>query len=198
MGVFRRLDIRVSLDPDADNPTQRALTYDSLTAFIADREVLMEVDMSSTAQRQQSPTPRDAAIARSSGQVLARYARTRRPLPLRFRDHKEENPIELPAGAVKLLIHVLEAMAEGRGVTVIPEGAELTTVQAAEVLNVSRPFLIKLLDENAIPHRRVGKHRRVRSEDVMAYKEAIDREREQVLDQLTREAQEQDLGYRVP
>ena len=154
--------------------------------------------MSSTAQRQQSPTPRDAAIARSSGQVLARYARTRRPLPLRFRDHKEENPIELPAGAVKLLIHVLEAMADGRGVTVIREGAELTTVQAAEVLNVSRPFLIKLLDENAIPHRKVGKHRRVRSEDVMAYKEAIDREREQVLDQLTREAQEQDLGYRVP
>ena len=76
-----------------------------------------------------------------------------------------------------------------------PEGAELTTVQAADVLNVSRPFLIKLLDQKAIPHRKVGKHRRIRMEDVMAYKDAIDREREQVLDQLTREAQAQDMGY---
>ncbi|MDE0033243.1 MAG: excisionase family DNA-binding protein [Deltaproteobacteria bacterium] len=154
--------------------------------------------MNTTTHRQLSPTPRDAAIARSSGQVLAHYARRQRPLTLRVRDHRQEKPIELPAGAVKLLLGVLEAMADGRGVTVIPEGAELTTVQAAEVLNVSRPFLIKLLEENAIPHRKVGKHRRVRMEDVIAYKEAIDREREQVLDQLTRDAQEQGLGYRVP
>ena len=154
--------------------------------------------MNTTTHRQLPPSPRDAAIARSSRQILSHYARMQRPLRLRVRDRGQEAPIELPAGAVRLLMHVLEAMAAGRGVTLIPESAELTTVQAAEVLNVSRPFLIKLLDENAIPHRKVGKHRRVRMEDVMAYKEAIDREREQVLDQLTREAQEQGLGYRVP
>ena len=154
--------------------------------------------MNTTTHRQLPPSPRDAAIARSSRQILSHYARMQRPLRLRVRDRGQEEPIELPAGAVRLLMHVLEAMAAGRGVTLIPESAELTTVQAAEVLNVSRPFLIKLLDENAIPHRKVGKHRRVRMEDVMAYKEAIDREREQVLDQLTREAQEQGLGYRVP
>jgi len=72
---------------------------------------------------------------------------------------------------------------------------ELSTVQAAEVLNVSRPFLIKLLEEEKIPHRKVGKHRRIRMEDVMAYKSAIDQEREAVLDQLVAEAQEQDMGY---
>ena len=154
--------------------------------------------MNTTTHRQLSPTPRDAAIARNSGQVLAHYAQRHRPLTLRVRDRRQEKPIELPAGAVKLLLGVLEAMADGRGVTVIPEGGELTTVQAAEILNVSRPFLIKLLEENTIPHRKVGKHRRVRMEDVIAYKEAIDREREQVLDQLTRDAQEQGLGYRVP
>lgn len=154
--------------------------------------------MNATTHRQLSPTPRDAAIARNSGQILASYARTHRPLTLRVRDQKQDKSIELPAGAVEVLMRVLEAMANGRGVTVIADGAELTTVQAADVLNVSRPFLIKLLDENAIPHRKVGKHRRVRMEDVLAYKETIDREREQVLDQLTREAQEQDLGYRVP
>ena len=78
------------------------------------------------------------------------------------------------------------------------DNAELTGVQAADVLNVSRPYLIKLLDEKVIPYRRVGKHRRIRVEDVMAYKVAIDREREAVLDQLTREAQEQGLGYERP
>ena len=79
--------------------------------------------------------------------------------------------------------------------TLIPDGAELTTVQAADVLNVSRSFLIKLLDQKAIQHRKVGKHRRIRMEDVMAYKDAIDREREQVLNRLTQEAQAQDMGY---
>ena len=153
--------------------------------------------MNTLAHRQLPPTPRDAAIARSSGQVLSHYAGMDRPLRLRVRDSEREQPIELPAGAVDLLMHVLEAMAAGQGVTLIPENAELTTVQAADVLNVSRPFLIKLLDQKAIPHRKVGRHRRIRMEDVMAYKDVIDREREQVLDQLTRDAQAQDMGYDV-
>jgi excisionase family DNA binding protein len=71
----------------------------------------------------------------------------------------------------------------------------LTTVEAASILNVSRPFLIKLLDDKAIPHRLVGKHRRILIDDVMAYKERIDEEREDVLAQLTAEAQESNLGY---
>jgi excisionase family DNA binding protein len=98
---------------------------------------------------------------------------------------------------VALLMDILEAMAAGRGVTIIPENAELTTVEAAVVLNVSRPFLIKLLEAGHIPFRKVGKHRRVRLEDVMAYKAAIDQEREEVLDQLVAEAQDKDMGYGV-
>jgi excisionase family DNA binding protein len=86
-------------------------------------------------------------------------------------------------------------MAARRGLTLIAENTELTTVQVAEVLNFSRPFLIKLLEENAMPHRKVGKHRRVRMEDVMAYKAKIDSDREAILDQLARDAQEQGLGY---
>ena len=146
-----------------------------------------------TTHRQLPPTTREAGIARSSRQILARYAVADLPLTLRLADGEEE--IELPAGAVSLLARVLEAMAAGRGVTLAPEHAELTTVQAADVLNVSRPYLIKLLDEKAIPYRKVGTHRRVRMEDVLAYKSAIDREREEVLDRLTREAQENGMGY---
>lgn len=108
---------------------------------------------------------------------------------------KQEQPLELPAGAVQMLMDILEAMAMGRGVTIIPENAELTTVQAAEILNVSRPFFIKLLDKGAILHRKVGKHRRVRMEDVVQYKQKIDHEREAVLDLLVADAQQHDMGY---
>jgi excisionase family DNA binding protein len=117
---------------------------------------------------------------------------------LRVRDAHQENPIELPSGAVALLMGILEAMAAGPGVTIIPEKAELTTVQAAEVLNGTRPFLIKLLNEGAIPFRKVGKHRGILMEDVMSYKANIDRECEAVLDELTRDAQEQGMGYDRP
>lgn len=154
--------------------------------------------MTMLAHRQMPPSPQDAAIARASGQLLSRFARPHRPLTLRVRDADQDQPLELPTGAVELLMDILEAMAAGRGVTLIPENAELTTVQAAEILNVSRPFLIRLLDENVIPHRKVGKHRRIRMEDVMAYKARIDSDREAVLDQLAAEAQEQDMGYSRP
>jgi excisionase family DNA binding protein len=111
---------------------------------------------------------------------------------------EQEQPIELPAGAVALLMDILEAMAAGRGVTIIPENAELTTVQAAGVLNVSRPFLIGLLENGTIPHRKVGRHRRIRMEDVMDYKARIDRDREAALDELTALAQQHDMGYGHP
>ena len=153
--------------------------------------------MTMFAHRQMPPSAKEAAMARVSGQLLSPYVNRKRPLTLRVREAGQEKPIELPPGAVALLMEILKAMAAGRGVTLIPENAELTTVQAADVLNVSRPFLIKLLEENVLPHRKVGKHRRVRLEDVMAYKTRIDREREKVLDQLAREAQEQGMGYDV-
>jgi excisionase family DNA binding protein len=148
--------------------------------------------------RHSAPTAQDASLARVSGQSLSRFARRQKPLSLKVTEAGQEQPIELPAGAVALLMDILEAMAAGRGVTIIPENAELTTVEAASILNVSRPFLIKLLDEKAIPHRLVGKHRRILIDDVMAYKERIDAAREDVLAQLTAEAQENDMGYSRP
>ncbi len=151
--------------------------------------------MTMLAHRQLPPSAQDAAMARVSGQVLSPFVQKKTPLTLKVREAGKEQPLELPAGAVALLMDILEAMAAGRGVTLIPENAELTSVQAADVLNVSRPFLIKLLEENVLPHRKIGKHRRIRMEDVMAYKAKIDREREAVLDQLAREGQELGMGY---
>ncbi|KXK18733.1 MAG: DNA binding domain protein, excisionase family [Chloroflexi bacterium OLB15] len=152
---------------------------------------------------QQPPlSTEEAEVARVSGQQLARLAQKNKPLTfqvtkLRKEERKEETneTIELPAEAVELLMRILEAFASGRGVTLIPNNAELTTVQAAEILNVSRPFLIKLLEEQKIPYRLVGKHRRIRMEDVMAFKRAVDQQREAILDQLVADAQEQGMGY---
>jgi excisionase family DNA binding protein len=145
--------------------------------------------------RQLPPTPQEADLARASGQRLARYVGMNQSLSLRVMDAEQEQPLVLPAGAVVLLMDILEAMAAGRGISLIPENAELTTVEAAEVLNVSRPYLIKILSEGALPYRKVGKHRRIRMEDVMTFKSRIDREREAVLDELAADAQENDMGY---
>jgi excisionase family DNA binding protein len=148
--------------------------------------------------RQSPPSAQEAAMARVSGQRLSRYRGRNRPLSIRVIDTEQEQPLELPAGAVALLMDVLDAMAAGRGVSIIPENAELTTVQAAAILNVSRPYLIKLLADGALPYRKVGKHRRILMEDVMTYRNRIDREREAVLDQLAADAQEAGMGYGNP
>ena len=151
--------------------------------------------MSASTLRQPPPSAQEAAIARQSGQQLARLVGRKRPLTVHVIDGGKDQPIELPAGAVELLMDILETMAAGRGVTIIPENAELTTVQAAAVLNVSRPFLINLIDEGAFPCRLVGKHRRVRLEDVMVYKTRIDEDRGAALDALAADAQANDMGY---
>jgi excisionase family DNA binding protein len=141
------------------------------------------------------PSKEEVELARASGQRLAPLARRGRPLTLRVRDADHEETIELPAGAVKLLQAILEDMASGRAVTIVPQNAELTTQQAADFLNVSRPFLVQLLQQKKLPYRLVGTHRRVRFEDVLRFKESIDAERRKVLDQLAQEAQNLNMGY---
>jgi excisionase family DNA binding protein len=147
------------------------------------------------AYRQKPPSEKEAEVARNSMRLLSHHVHEGKSLTVKLTDGDEEQSIALPAAAVTLLMDILGAMASGRGVTLIPENAELTTVQAAEILNVSRPFLIKLLEEKEIPFRKVGSHRRVRMEDIMNYKQKIDKEREYILEQLVAAAQELDMGY---
>ncbi|MEU4540957.1 helix-turn-helix domain-containing protein [Streptosporangium sp. NPDC023825] len=91
---------------------------------------------------------------------------------------------------MSLLACILTQAAEGRGVSVIPSHAELTTQQAADILNVSRPYLIGLLESGAIPYRMVGKHHRITAEDLMEYKRRDDLKRRTAADDLAALGQE--------
>lgn len=95
-----------------------------------------------------------------------------------------EPALVLPRPAVTLFAQILAQLAEGRGVSVIPSEAELTSQQAADLLGVSRPYLIGLLESDEFPHRKVGRHRRIALADLLAYKRADDEERRRAADDL--------------
>jgi excisionase family DNA binding protein len=98
--------------------------------------------------------------------------------------------IPLPESVFYVLERVAEVMARGDSITVVPVGREVTTQQAADLLNVSRQYLVRLLDEGRIPFRKTGKHRRVRIEDVLSFKETRDKDRRAGLRELSRMTEE--------
>lgn len=107
-----------------------------------------------------------------------------------------EGPVEVPASAFDALKFVVEAMAQGQTIVLMPHGRVLTTQEAADLLHVSRPHVIKLCDEGILPFDRVGTHRRIKIEDVLAYREARAHERREHLRDLARISQEIPGGYR--
>jgi excisionase family DNA binding protein len=144
-----------------------------------------------------APSEADAVLARESSRRLATHKMGRRSsVRIQLLDGGDEaEAIPVPTSALRLFLHLLTEMAQGNAVTLIPTHAELTTQQAAALLNVSRPYVVKLLDEGKIPSRAVGKYRRVRFDDLMSYKQKDDEARAKILDQLTAEAQELGMGY---
>ena len=108
---------------------------------------------------------------------------------------RQPHQVELPTSALRLLVDILAELAEGNAVKVVPVQAELTTQDAADLLNVSRPHLVKLLEEGVLPFHKTGKHRRVRFVDVMQFKATRDQASHDAMKALAQQAQELRLGY---
>lgn len=138
------------------------------------------------------PTELDATLAKETSRLLAPRVRSSNPLRFRVLDASKGETLQIPAPAAKMLVRILEEMARGNAVTLIPVHAELTTQEAADMLNISRPSLIQLLDEGRIEYRKVGTHRRVKFESMMAYKRRADTERRAALAELA--AYDQEIG----
>jgi excisionase family DNA binding protein len=144
------------------------------------------------------PSSEEAQQARSALQALEKMPRARRAtrtVQIRPSEGGPDVSVIVPREAFELFLEVLGQMANGSAVTIVPVKAELSTQQAADMLNVSRPHLIDLLESGKIPFRRVGTHRRVRASDLIAYQQKDDAERKAALDELTEEGQKHGLGY---
>ena len=138
------------------------------------------------------PSEAEATLARETKQALSLRLSGTSSLDLLAMDVASEPTIRIPATAARLLVQILDEMGQGNAVKVIPVHPELTTQEAAELLNVSRPTLIQLLREGHIDFRKVGTHRRVRLDSLMAYKRKLHADRLAALAELS--AYDQELG----
>ncbi len=142
-----------------------------------------------------TPSGADSALAKESGRRLAAHLEHANELRLEVKAGTTSEELLLPPSALRLLVRVLAEMGQGNAVTLTPIRAELTTQQAADLLSVSRPHLVKLLDEGAIPSRKVGTHRRVQLQDLLTYKREVQAQRHAALDELQALGQDLDMGY---
>jgi excisionase family DNA binding protein len=114
---------------------------------------------------------------------------------IRVKLELKENYLEISKEAFELLKKILDLMARGKSITIIPSNETLTTQQAARMLNVSRPHIVKLLEAGEISFKMVGSHRRITLKDLRTYEKKIAKKREKQLTFLTKQAQKLDLGY---
>ncbi len=143
------------------------------------------------------PSAEEAALAKTSSQALSAVLETRAASQTVSVTDKQGtvHTVQMPVNALRLLVYVLTELGEGNTVKLVSVHAELTTQEAADMLNVSRPTLIKLLDEGRIRFHRTGNRRKVRFVDVLQYKQTLEQNRLRALDELTALDQELGLGY---
>ena len=143
-----------------------------------------------------APGENDRQLASQSSELLEAYATLPHAVRVQFVDEAAPgNILSIPASALRLLNEILKEMAQGNAVSLIPIHTMITTQEAADLLHVSRPFLIGLLDAGKIPFQRLGSHHRILFKDLIAFKEKTDRAREEAMRLLTEEAQELNMGY---
>lgn len=171
----------------------------SLVSFISKlsyyfSEVQGERTMS-TAHRRPPQLPSEAEISQAklaSRQLARLLPEGQQPLRLVTEDNRHEM-ISIPPSALRLMVDVLTQLGQGHGVTILPEKAELTTQEAADYLNVSRPYVVKLIETGRLPARSVGTRRRIAFEDLIRFDEQDRQSRRAALDELARLDRDLDL-----
>jgi excisionase family DNA binding protein len=131
------------------------------------------------------PTPQEIEQAKQSSRTLSKYANAERVQLVVRGSNGEADDLILSGHVLQLLLDVLAEIAKGNAISLMPMNQEISTQEAATMLNVSRPFLVGLLEKHEMPFRKVGAHRRVLLQDVLEYKERGDQRRTEALDQLT-------------
>ena len=139
------------------------------------------------------PTDEETERAKKFSRILAREFASAESVKIQREDSDES--IEIPRQVFNVLMRLLSVMSEGKAFSLIPMDKELTTQQAADILNVSRPYLNKILDIGEIAHRKVGRNRRIRFSDLMEYKKSQEQKSKAALQELADQAQELDMGY---
>lgn len=140
------------------------------------------------------PTDQDALLAREASRILNESGVGQQALRVRLVEADREGTIvELPAPAAKLLKELLKEMASGHAMTLVPIKAEITTRQTADILGVSRPFVVGLIDKGVLPARMVGAHRRLLLKDVLIYKAESKAKARAALKEMVAIGQELDL-----
>jgi excisionase family DNA binding protein len=139
------------------------------------------------------PTRKDQRAAKATYDLLSKTSLPYKQVNLLV-DNTKSSP-ELPEKVVQLLKELLFFMSEGKSISIIPTDSELSTQDAADILQVSRPHVVKLLEEGKIPYHKAGSHRRILQRDLAVYELSLKKTRKASLDYLAKQAQEEDLGY---
>lgn len=141
------------------------------------------------------PSATDVDLARTSARKIKRLKGREGAATVTVSGGRASEGVAIPGIVVDLIEMILDELAQGHAVALAPLQREVSTQTAADVLNVSRPHLVKLLEAGTMPFTRVGTHRRVRLSDVLEYKARMDAEADEAYAQLVRQAQELGMGY---
>lgn len=173
--------------------TKTPVSAGSIVSIVANASFGAYVSIMANGLNQITPTSERAA--KEAEVALAGLRSVRKSKLEKITLQADSEKVTIPREAFNLFIRILAEMANGNSITIVPITAELTTQQAADILNVSRPFLIGLLEAAKIPFRMVGTRRRIRFADLLEYQRKEQAEAKEMLDELAAEAEKHKLGY---
>lgn len=171
----------------------RALNFVSFVSFVILDEIkkVMGAVLNKTSKKERQIATRSMTHLTRTAAAISK----KKPDAVKIKIQESGEFVAVPRKALDMLLTILSSMAEGKSISLIPSGSEVSTQQAADMLHVSRPHVVKLLEEGKIPHKKTGSHRRILLEDLIEYDEKVKAQRRKSLKRLAKQAQELGLGY---